>query len=69
MVQEEHVLPAMNRKLSPKVFVFMLECVITKKNESGALASNTIDLRENFLGEDEKEQDICFERVVRDENL
>lgn len=47
----------------------MLECVITKKNESGALASNTIDLRENFLGEDEKEQDICFERVVRDENL
>ncbi|KAG5617366.1 hypothetical protein H5410_017190 [Solanum commersonii] len=45
LVQEEQVsLLDMNRKLSPEAPVFVPKCVIAMKNESRALASNTIDL-------------------------
>ncbi|KAH0761526.1 hypothetical protein KY290_017599 [Solanum tuberosum] len=54
LIQEKQVsLPALNSKLSPEAFVFVPKCVLAKKNESRALVSNTIDLGEDSLDEDE----------------
>ncbi|KAG5610584.1 hypothetical protein H5410_021865 [Solanum commersonii] len=67
LIQEKQVLPpTLNRKLSLEAPVFVPKCVIAKKNESRALVSNTIDLGEDSLDEDEEDMlDICFDRVVR----
>ncbi|KAH0689433.1 hypothetical protein KY289_016791 [Solanum tuberosum] len=54
LIQEKQVsLPALNSKLSPEASVFVPKCVLAKKNESRALVSNTIDLGEDSLDEDE----------------
>ncbi|KAH0738078.1 hypothetical protein KY290_036783 [Solanum tuberosum] len=56
LVKEEQVSPlALNRKLNPEAPVFVPKCVIAKKNESRTLASNTIDLAEDSLVEDEED--------------
>nr|AAT39932.2 NB-ARC domain containing protein [Solanum demissum]AAT39950.2 NB-ARC domain containing protein [Solanum demissum] len=68
LIQEKQVSPpALNSKLSPEAPVFVPKCVLARKNESSALVSNTIDLGEDSLDEDEKDNmlDICFDRVAR----
>ncbi|KAG5618108.1 hypothetical protein H5410_017932 [Solanum commersonii] len=75
--------PALNSKLSPESPVFVPKCVLEKKNESKALVSNTIDLSEDSLDEDEVDLgedslnedeedtilDICFDRVAREGDI
>lgn len=58
----------MNSKLSPEASVFVSKCVLAKKNESMALVSNTIDLGENSLNEDEEDNmlDTCLDIVDRE---
>ncbi|KAK4715634.1 hypothetical protein R3W88_013972 [Solanum pinnatisectum] len=56
LIQEKQVSPpTLNRKLSPEALVFVPKCVIAKTNESRALVSNTIDLGEDSLDEDEED--------------
>ncbi|KAG5579378.1 hypothetical protein H5410_050005 [Solanum commersonii] len=63
--------PALNSKLSPEALVFVPKCVLARKNESSALVSNTIDLGEDSLNEDEEDNmlDICFDRVAREGDI
>ncbi|KAK6778151.1 hypothetical protein RDI58_024869 [Solanum bulbocastanum] len=71
LIQEKQVSPpTLNSKLSPEAPVFVPKCVIAKKNESRALVSNTIDLGEDSLDEDEEDMlDICFDRVAREGDI
>ncbi|KAG5616031.1 hypothetical protein H5410_015855 [Solanum commersonii] len=72
LIQENQVSPpALNNKLSPEDSVFVPKCVLAKKNGSRALVSNTIDLGEDSLDEDEEENmlDICFDRVDREGDI
>uniref|UniRef100_M1DBF0 NB-ARC domain containing protein n=1 Tax=Solanum tuberosum TaxID=4113 RepID=M1DBF0_SOLTU len=72
LIQEKQVSPpALNSKLSPEAPVFVPMCVIAKKNESRILASNTPDLGEDSLDEDEEDNmlDICFDRVAREGDI
>ncbi|KAG5623003.1 hypothetical protein H5410_008221 [Solanum commersonii] len=81
LIQEKQVSPlALNSKLSPEAPVFVLKCVLARKNESSALVSNTIDLGEDPLDEDgmdldedsldeENMLDICFDRVARERDI
>ncbi|KAG5591217.1 hypothetical protein H5410_041731 [Solanum commersonii] len=72
LVQEKQVSPpALNRKLSPEALVFIPKCVLEEKNESRAIVSNTIDLGEDSLDEDEKDNmlDICFDKVAREGDI
>uniref|UniRef100_M1DEP8 NB-ARC domain containing protein n=1 Tax=Solanum tuberosum TaxID=4113 RepID=M1DEP8_SOLTU len=72
LIQEEQVSPtALNKELSLEASVFVSKCVIAKKNESRALASNTINLGEDSLGEDEEDNilDICFDRVSMEHDI
>ncbi|KAH0757597.1 hypothetical protein KY290_021090 [Solanum tuberosum] len=56
LIQEKQVSPpTLNSNLSSEAPVFVPKCVIAKKNESRALVSNTIDLGEDSLDEDEKD--------------
>ncbi|KAG5579614.1 hypothetical protein H5410_050241 [Solanum commersonii] len=56
LIQEKLVSPpTLNSKLSPEAPVFVPKIVIEKKNESRALLSNTVDLGENSLDEDEED--------------
>ncbi|KAH0723048.1 hypothetical protein KY289_006092 [Solanum tuberosum] len=56
LIQEKQVSPpTLNSKLSPEASVFVPKCVIAKNNESRALVSNTIDLGEDSLDEDEED--------------
>ncbi|KAH0693895.1 hypothetical protein KY285_020992 [Solanum tuberosum] len=57
LIQEKQVSsPTLNRKLSPEAPVFVPKCVIANNNyESRALVSNTIDLGEDSLDEDEED--------------
>uniref|UniRef100_M1DEF5 NB-ARC domain containing protein n=1 Tax=Solanum tuberosum TaxID=4113 RepID=M1DEF5_SOLTU len=81
LIQEKQVSPPpLNSKLNPEAPVFVPKCVLEKKNESRALVSNTIDLSEDSLDEDEVDLgedsldedeedtmlDICFDRVARE---
>ncbi|XP_049386891.1 uncharacterized protein LOC125851145 [Solanum stenotomum] len=71
LIQEKQVSPpALNSKLSPEAPVFVPKCVLARKNESSALVSNTIDLGEDSLDEDEEDMlDICFDRVAREGDI
>uniref|UniRef100_M1E050 NB-ARC domain containing protein n=1 Tax=Solanum tuberosum TaxID=4113 RepID=M1E050_SOLTU len=72
LIQENQVSPpALNRKLSQEAPVFVPKCVLAKKNESMALVSNTIDLGEDSLDEDEEDNmlDIWFDRVAREGDI
>ncbi|KAG5614532.1 hypothetical protein H5410_014356 [Solanum commersonii] len=72
LIQEKQVSPlALNNKLSLEAPVFVPKYVIAKKNESRTLVSNTIDLGEDSLDEDEEDNmlDICFERVAREGDI
>ncbi|KAH0740027.1 hypothetical protein KY290_033070 [Solanum tuberosum] len=84
VIQEKQVSSlALNSKLSPEALVFVPKCVLTRKNESSALVSNTIDLGEDSLdeygvdlGEDSLDEydnnnmlDICFDRVAREGDI
>ncbi|WMV10680.1 hypothetical protein MTR67_004065 [Solanum verrucosum] len=55
LIQEKQISPpTLKSKLSPEAPVFVPKCVIAKKNKSRALVSNTIDLGEDSLDEDEE---------------
>ncbi|KAH0705660.1 hypothetical protein KY289_010736 [Solanum tuberosum] len=72
LIQENQVSPpALNSKLSLEASIFVPKCVLAKKNESRALVSNTIDLGEDSLDEDEEDNmlDICFDRVAREGDI
>ncbi|KAG5572606.1 hypothetical protein H5410_062372 [Solanum commersonii] len=72
LIQENQVSPpALNSKLSQETLVFVPKCVLAKKNESMALVSNTIDLGEDSLDEDEEDnmRDIWFDRVAREGDI
>ncbi|XP_049343274.1 uncharacterized protein LOC125807577 [Solanum verrucosum] len=72
LIQEKQVSPpVLNSKLSSDAPVFVPKCVLEKKNESRALVSNTIDLGEDSLDEDEEDNmlDICFDRVAREGDI
>ncbi|KAG5630583.1 hypothetical protein H5410_002300 [Solanum commersonii] len=72
LIQEKRVSPlALNSKLSPEAPIFLPKCVIEKKNVSRDLVSNTIDLGEDSLDEDEEDNmlDICFDRVAREGDI
>ena len=62
---------ASKSKLSPETLIFVPKCVIAKKNESKAFVSNTIDLGEDSLDEDDEDTMlyICFVRVVREGDI
>ncbi|WMV14501.1 hypothetical protein MTR67_007886 [Solanum verrucosum] len=56
LIQEKQVSPpTLNSKLSPEASVFVPKYVIAKKNESRTSVSNTIDLGEDSLDEDEED--------------
>ncbi|KAG5612104.1 hypothetical protein H5410_023385 [Solanum commersonii] len=56
LIQEKQVSPpTLNSKLSPEAPIFVPKCMIVKKNETRALVSNTIDLSEDSLDEDEED--------------
>ncbi|KAG5583082.1 hypothetical protein H5410_053709 [Solanum commersonii] len=70
LIQEKQVSPPiLNSKLSPEAPVFVLKCVIAKKNESRVLVSNTIDLGEDSLDEDEEDNmlDLGEDSLDKDE--
>ncbi|KAK4737005.1 hypothetical protein R3W88_000702 [Solanum pinnatisectum] len=83
LIQEKQVSPpTLNSKLSSEAPVFVPKCVI-EKNESSVLVSNTIDLGEDSLDEDDEDNmlnlgedsleedmiDICFDRVAREGDI
>nr|AAT40519.2 hypothetical protein SDM1_22t00007 [Solanum demissum] len=72
LIQEKQVSPpTLNSKLSLEAPVFVPKCVLARKNESIALVSNTNDLGEDSLDEDEEDNmlDICFDRVAREGDI
>ncbi|KAK4714270.1 hypothetical protein R3W88_020177 [Solanum pinnatisectum] len=58
----------LNSKLSPEASVFVPKCVIAKKNESRVLVSNTIDLGEDSLDENEEDNMLDFGEDSLDED-
>ncbi|KAK4728405.1 hypothetical protein R3W88_021393 [Solanum pinnatisectum] len=60
--------PTLNSKLSPEAPIIVPKCVIAKKNESRALVSNTIDLGEDSLDEDEEDNMLDFGEDSLDED-
>ncbi|KAG5579716.1 hypothetical protein H5410_050343 [Solanum commersonii] len=69
LIQEKQVSPSiLNSKLSLEALVFVPKCVIAKKNESRVLVSNTIDLGEDFLDENEEVNMLDFGEDSLDED-
>ncbi|KAH0642842.1 hypothetical protein KY289_033816 [Solanum tuberosum] len=69
LIKEKQVSPpTLNSKLSPEAPVFVPKCVIAKKNESRVLVSNTIDLGEDFLDENEEDNMLDFGEDSLDED-
>ncbi|KAH0692463.1 hypothetical protein KY285_019560 [Solanum tuberosum] len=69
LIKEKQVSPpTLNSKLSPEAPLFVPKCVIAKKNESRVLVSNTIDLGEDFLDENEEDNMLDFGEDSLDED-